>query len=274
MDPRRPSRPTSIGYAIVTFFSGYLVVSCTPSAMPRWGRYEAMAASPWTAPPHPTSSPPYHPYIKPTDQCCAVIQTINDATPLQLLLWTASDLIVIALAFVALWQLRGSSGRPPRRPLPATNVRRLRWFGWLLMLGYPAVALASPCSKRASGRPCPRPSPLLGNSAPTVNLAAALLAGLAVLVLAEVFAHGCACARTSGHDLTCPPSKRPPHRRPPGPAAGTARHDPHRTRRQGRRHVVNLSVLKTAAPAPSASPPGRLCQVLDCQPGDLLSHQT
>ena len=36
----------------------------------------------------------------------------------------------------------------------------------------------------------PETQPLLGNSAPTVNLAAALLAGLAVLVLAEVFAHG------------------------------------------------------------------------------------
>jgi hypothetical protein len=32
--------------------------------------------------------------------------------------------------------------------------------------------------------------PLLGNSETTVNPAAALLAGLAVLVLAEVFAHG------------------------------------------------------------------------------------
>ena len=36
----------------------------------------------------------------------------------------------------------------------------------------------------------PEAQPLLGNSAPTVNPAAALLAGLAVLVLAEVFAHG------------------------------------------------------------------------------------
>ena len=68
-----------------------------------------------------------------------------------------------------------------------TNVRRLRW---LLMLGYPAVALTSSLLKEGLGSTMSEAQPLLGNNAPTVNLAAALLAGLAVLVLAEVFAHG------------------------------------------------------------------------------------
>ena len=191
MDAQRPSRPASIGYGIVTLFLGlaliggvYAIGSATVGAV----RGDHSITLDRTAPPDQLASLP--PDIKPTDQCCAVIQTINDATPLQLLLWTASDLIVIALAFVALWQLRGLLGSVRHGdPFHATNVRRLRWFGWLLMLGYPAVALASSLLKESLGSTMPEAQPLLGNSA-RVNLAAALLAGLAVLVLAEVFAHG------------------------------------------------------------------------------------
>ena len=192
MDPRRPSRPTSIGYAIVTFFLGLTIVGGVYAigyAAVGAVRGDGSIALDRTAPPDQLASLP--PDIKPTDQCCAVIQTINDATPLQLLLWTASDLIVVALAFVALWQLRGLLGSVRQGdPFHATNVRRLRWFGWLLMLGYPAVALTSSLLKESLGSTMPEAQPLLGNSAPAVNLAAALLAGLAVLVLAEVFAHG------------------------------------------------------------------------------------
>jgi hypothetical protein len=192
VDPRRPSRPTSIGYAIVTFFLGLTLVGGVYAI-----GYAAVGAVQGdhnitldrTAPPDQLA--PLPPQVKPTEQCCAVTQTINDATPLQLLLWTASDLIVLALGFVALWQLRGLLGSVRHGdPFHATNVRRLRWFGWLLMLGYPAVALASSLLKESLGSTMSEAQPLLGNSAPTVNLAAALLAGLAVLVLAEVFAHG------------------------------------------------------------------------------------
>jgi hypothetical protein len=192
MDAQRPSRPASIGYAIVTLFLGltllggvYAIGSATVGAV----RGDHSITLDRTAPPDQLASLP--PEIKPTDQCCAVTQTINDATPLQLLLWTASDLIVLALGFVALWQLRGLLGSVRQGdPFHATNVRRLRWFGWLLMLGYPAVALTSSLLKEGLGSTMSEAQPLLGNSAPTVNLAAALLAGLAVLVLAEVFAHG------------------------------------------------------------------------------------
>ena len=192
MDPQRPSRPASIGYGIVTIFLGlaliggvYAIGYAAVGAL----QGDGSIALDRTAPPDQLASLP--PDIKPTDQCCAVIQTINDATPLQLLLWTASDLIVIALAFVALWQLRGLLGSVRHGdPFHATNVRRLRWFGWLLMLGYPAVALASSLLKESLGSTMPEAQPLLGNSAPAVNPAAALLAGLAVLVLAEAFAHG------------------------------------------------------------------------------------
>jgi hypothetical protein len=97
---------------------------------------------------------------------------------------------VLALGFVALWQLRGLLGSVRHGdPFHAANVRRLRWFGWLLLLGYPLVALASSLLKESLGSTMSEAQPLLGNSA-VVTPAAAMLGGLAVLVLAEVFAHG------------------------------------------------------------------------------------
>jgi hypothetical protein len=190
--PRRPSRPASIGYGIVTFLLGLTLVGGVDAI--GWAAVGAVRGDhsitlDRTAPPDQLASLP--PEVKPTDQCCAVTQTINDATSLQLLLWTASDLIMLGLGFVALWQLRGLLGSVRHGdPFHASNVRRLRWFGWLLLFGYPAVALASSLLKESLGSTMSEGQPLLGNSAPTVNLAAALLAGLAVLVLAEVFAHG------------------------------------------------------------------------------------
>jgi Protein of unknown function (DUF2975) len=189
---RRPAHPASIGYGIVTFFLGLTLIGGVYAV--GWAAVGAVRGDhsitlDRTAPPDQLASLP--PQVKPTDRCCAVTQTINDATPLQLLLWTASDLIVLALGFVGLWQLRGLLGSVRHGdPFHAANVRRLRWFGWLLMLGYPAVALASSLLKESLGSTMSEAQPLLGNSAPAVNLAAALLAGLAVLVLAEVFAHG------------------------------------------------------------------------------------
>jgi hypothetical protein len=192
VDPRRPSRPASIGYGIVTFLLGLTLVGGVDAI--GWAAVGAVRGDhsitlDRTAPPDQLASLPLE--VKPTDQCCAVTQTINDATSLQLLLWTASDLIMLGLGFVALWQLRGLLGSVRHGdPFHASNVRRLRWFGWLLLFGYPAVALASSLLKESLGSTMSEGQPLLGNSAPTVNLAAALLAGLAVLVLAEVFAHG------------------------------------------------------------------------------------
>jgi hypothetical protein len=191
VDQRRPSRPASIGYAIVTLFLGVTLIGGLYAI--GWAAVGTVQGDhsitlDRTAPPDQLASLP--PEIKPTDQCCAVTQTINDATPLQLMLFTASDLIVLALGFVALWQLRGLLGSVRQGdPFHATNVRRLRWFGWLLLLGYPAVALTSSLLKEGLGSTMPEAQPLLGNSA-AVSPAAAMLAGLAVLILAEVFAHG------------------------------------------------------------------------------------
>ena len=192
MDAQRPSRPASIGYAIVTVFLGLTLLGGLYAI--GWATVGAVQGDhnitlDRTAPPDQLASLPRE--VKPTDQCCAVTQTIRDATPLQLLLFTASDLLLLLLGFVALWQLRGllSSVRHGD-PFHAANVRRLRQFGWQIMLGYPAAALTSSLLKESLGSTMPAAQPLLGNSAPTANLTAAVLAGLAVLVLAEVFAHG------------------------------------------------------------------------------------
>ena len=160
MDPRRPSRPTSIGYGIVTFLLGLTLVGGAYAI-----GYAALGAVQGdhnitldrTAPPDQLASLP--PEIKPTDQCCAVTQTINDATPLQLLLWTASDLIVLALGFVALWQLRGLLGsvRQGDPFMPPTSGACAGSAGCSCSATQPSRSPA-PYSKRAWGRPCPRPS--------------------------------------------------------------------------------------------------------------------
>jgi hypothetical protein len=189
--PRR-SRPASIGYAIVTALLALTLAGAVYAT--GWAAVGAVGGDhnitlDRTAPPDQLAALP--PEVKPTEQCCAVTQTIRDATPLQLLLFTASDLLLLLIGFVALWQLRGLLGSVRHGdPFHAANVRRLRQFGWLIMLGYPAAALGSSLLKEGLGSTMSEAQPLLGNSAPTVNLAAAVLAGLAVLVLAEVFAHG------------------------------------------------------------------------------------
>jgi hypothetical protein len=192
VDAPHRSRPASIGYAIVTALLALTLAGAAYAT--GWAAVGAAQGNhditlDRTAPPDQLAALP--PEVTPTEQCCAVTQTIRDATPLQLLLFTASDLLLLALGFVALWQLRGLLGSVRHGdPFHAANVRRLRQFGWLILLGYPAAALTSSLLKEGLGSTMPEAHPLLGNSAPTVNLAAAVLAGLAVLVLAEVFAHG------------------------------------------------------------------------------------
>jgi len=96
----------------------------------------------------------------------------------------------LLLAFVALWQLRGLL-RSVRHgdPFHTSNVRRLRQFGWLIMLGYPVVAFISSLLNEGLGSTMAAEQPLLGSEFDP-HLGIALPTGLAVLVLAEVFAHG------------------------------------------------------------------------------------
>ncbi|HET6749674.1 MAG TPA: DUF2975 domain-containing protein [Actinomycetes bacterium] len=100
----------------------------------------------------------------------------------------AIDLLPGLLVVAALWQLWGLL-RSARRgdPFTIANVWRLRQFGWLLLLGWPLVAYLTMALKEwlASSLPANETGGLF---APPIG--GALVFGLAVLVLAEVFAHG------------------------------------------------------------------------------------
>ena len=122
---------------------------------------------------------------------------IKDPTVREQRLGAAADLLPLVLIIALLWFLRGIA-RSVRDgdPFTATNVRRLRAIGGLLILGFVAAhfaeavvqdALLEPYSRArdAFDEPGLRPA---NDGFP----AAALLFGLGVIVLAQVFAHGVA----------------------------------------------------------------------------------
>jgi hypothetical protein len=117
-----------------------------------------------------------------------VTVTIRDARPPQLFLRLAIDLLPLLLIIALLWQLWGLL-RSARHgdPFTTANVWRLRQFGWLLLLGWPLVAYLTMELKEwlATTPPADQTG---GMFAPPISLA--LIFGLAVLILAEVFAHG------------------------------------------------------------------------------------
>jgi hypothetical protein len=117
-----------------------------------------------------------------------VTVTIRDARPPQLFLRLAIDLLPLLLIIALLWQLWGLL-RSARHgdPFTTANVWRLRQFGWLLLLGWPLVAYVTMELKEwlATTPPADQTG---GMFAPPISLA--LIFGLAVLILAEVFAHG------------------------------------------------------------------------------------
>ena len=112
---------------------------------------------------------------------------IEDATSEQVLYSVGRDLSIAALVAAVLWLLRLIVLSVRRGdPFAAANVRRLRIIGLLLIAGVPIanlitsafeMALASSTGVESSGVAIVVPGP-------------ALMAGLGVLVLAEVFAHG------------------------------------------------------------------------------------
>jgi hypothetical protein len=130
--------------------------------------------------------------VEPTNGYVPVTVTIRDARPAQLFLRLAIDLLPGLLILAALWQLWGLL-RSARQgdPFTTANVRRLRKFGWLLLLGWPLVAYLTTDLKAALADTAP---PVvtsgLGLSLLAPPIPLALVFGLAVLVLAEVFAHG------------------------------------------------------------------------------------
>lgn len=121
----------------------------------------------------------------------AVDLEIADPTPGQMLLRAALEFGPTLLLTVGLWLLRGFLRSVVHGdPFGPPNVRRLRRLGFLLVVGGPMIELLDYSLRQVLFSKLP--------PVPSVNLGVAgftlpggwLLAGLAVFVLAEVFAFG------------------------------------------------------------------------------------
>jgi hypothetical protein len=190
VDPKPPTRLATTGYLIVTaLLVGFLVggvvtiVRHTVGAV-RGG--QTITQDRFVAPEALASLPAN---VQPANNIPVTV-TISDARPAQLFLHLAIDLLPLLLIVALLWQLWGVL-RSARQgdPFTTANVRRLRQFGWLLLLGWPLVAYLTMALKELLATTWVSPTDQTsGLFAPPIGLA--LPFGLAVLVLAEVFAHG------------------------------------------------------------------------------------
>jgi hypothetical protein len=116
---------------------------------------------------------------------------IAHPTKAQTALAAAMDLGPIVLFIAGLWLLRGVA-RSVREgdPFVADNVRRLRGIGFLLVAGSIGVEILNSSLRLAlENRMPPNPSANLATRGFSIP-GTALLAGLGVFILAEVFAHG------------------------------------------------------------------------------------
>jgi hypothetical protein len=117
--------------------------------------------------------------------------TLRQPTPAQLLLSVAIGLLPLLLVAAVLWLLRGLA-RSVRHgdPFSAANVRRLRQLGLLFLLGYPAMVILTRLLQ--DWLVTTLPVLPLGGIGTTLDVISpiALLAGLVMFFLAEVFAHG------------------------------------------------------------------------------------
>lgn len=120
-----------------------------------------------------------------------VVVEVNDPTPQQMLLRSATDLGPLVLFVSGLWLLRGfMSSVRQGDPFGPRNVRRLRGLGFILLAGAPLVELLNYSLRSALFNVLPPfPSVDLGLAGYTLP-AAALLGGLGAFILAEVFACG------------------------------------------------------------------------------------
>ena len=188
MDPTPPTRLATTGYLVVTalliaFLATGVILTATATIGAVRGNHTITLDR--VVAPEQLSSLPAN--IKPTNNIPVTV-TINDARPAQLFLGLAITLLPGLLIVAALWQLWGLL-RSARHgdPFTTANVWRLRQFGWLLLLGWPLVAYLTMALKEALATTLPA-NDTAGLFAPPIG--GALLFGLAVLVLAEVFAHG------------------------------------------------------------------------------------
>jgi hypothetical protein len=188
VDPKPPTRLATTAYLVVTALlvaflaAGVVLITTATGGAVRGGR--TITLDRVVAPEDLTSLPAN---VKPANNIPVTV-TISDARPGQLFLRLAIDLLPGLLVVAALWQLWGLL-RSARRgdPFTIANVWRLRQFGWLLLLGWPLVAYLTTALKEwlASSLPANETGGLF---APPIG--GALVFGLAVLALAEVFAHG------------------------------------------------------------------------------------
>ncbi len=190
MDPKPPTRLATIGYLVVTalliaFLAAGVVLSAT--AVIGAVRGDATIIQDRVVTPDQLTALPAN--VKPTNDIPVTV-TIDNARPTQLFLRLAVTLLPGLLIVALLWQLWGLL-RSARHgdPFTGANVWRLRQFGWLLLLGWPLVTALTMALKELLAATWASPAdPTGGTFAPPIG--GALVFGLAVLVLAEVFAHG------------------------------------------------------------------------------------
>jgi hypothetical protein len=190
MDPKTPSRPAAIGYVIVTALLGLaLAASVILTLFAVVGAVRGGHTIPLAREVSPEQLASLPPDVTPTNDI-PVTQTITDASPLQTLLRLASDLVPLLVYVPALWLLRGLVGSVRQGdPFSAANVRRLRTLGLLILLGWPVAAFCSNLLQQLLAQTLPGAHSLGGAIVPS-HLDITVLAGLGVLLLAEVFAHG------------------------------------------------------------------------------------
>jgi hypothetical protein len=190
VDPKPPTRLATTAYLVVTalliaFLAAGVVLTTTTIVAAVQGNH-SITQDRFVAPDALVSLPAN---IKPTDNIPVTV-TIDHASPTQLFLRLAITLLPGLLLVALLWQLWGLL-RSARQgdPFTSANVWRLRQFGWLLLLGWPLVAYLTMALKELLAATWASPTDQTqGLFAPPIG--GALIFGLAVLVLAEVFAHG------------------------------------------------------------------------------------
>jgi Protein of unknown function (DUF2975) len=193
VDPKPPTRLATAGYLAVTALlvaslaAGVVLAASTAVGAVRGDH--TITVDRVIVPEHvpePFTALPAN--LEPANGSIPVTVTIHDASPAQLFLHLAITLLPGLLVVALLWQLWGLL-RSARRgdPFTTANVWRLRRFGWLLLLGWPLVAYVTTALKGdlAATVPADVTSTLFA-----LDILGVLLFGLAVLVLAEVFAHG------------------------------------------------------------------------------------
>jgi hypothetical protein len=188
VDPTPPTRLATTAYLVVTaLLIAFLAtgVILTTTAIIGAIRGDHTITQDRFVPPDALTALPAN--IKPTTNIPVTV-TIDHASPSQLFLRLAITLLQGLLIIALLWQLWGLL-RSARHgdPFTGANIRRLRQFGWLLLLGWPLVAYLTMALKELLAMSLPA-NDTEGLFAPPIG--GALLFGLAVLVLAEAFAHG------------------------------------------------------------------------------------